>query len=48
VNKTQQVTKTGKRTVQASLGDVSHRMLDSPHNAINEELKLLWEKAEQC
>jgi hypothetical protein len=48
VNKAREVTKTGERTVQAGLGNVSHRVLDRPHNAINEELKLLWEKAEQC
>jgi hypothetical protein len=48
MNKTRQVTKSGKRTIQAGLGNVSHGMFDRPHNAIDEELKLLWKKAQQC
>jgi hypothetical protein len=39
---------TETRTVQASFGNVPHRMLDRPYNAINKQLELLWEKAEQC
>jgi len=36
VNRTRKCQEDSPRTVQASLGDVSHRMLDRPHDAIDE------------